>query len=296
MNKGTPEEVTLRYSKRGMTLLKEYLQKDYCKKAAEKLLQAPKGNVLITTGFYVAGYAETDGPIGTLAVAKALEGLGYHGIVITDKYCEGFFELKNISVEYVAIDADQSVYEEILEKYRPVYMISIERCGHNLENEYANMRGDSITGQTACIDTLFELAAEKKIPTIGVGDGGNEIGMELKYAVLEGTGNHELSCGIGHIPDTAGIGEKGNCVLAGHNGSRHGTFFTNLKTMEMGEIVKLTDKEGNSYSYVVESMEVVGPYDNAVKAQGEETELTLITCENKGTMRLIVKCRLQEVE
>ncbi len=186
MNKGTPEEVTLRYSKREMTLLKEYLQKDYCKKAAEKLLQAPKGNVLITTGFYVAGYAETDGPIGTLAVAKALEGLGYHGIVITDKYCEGFFELKNISVEYVAIDAEQSVYEEILEKYRPVYMISIERCGHNLENEYANMRGDSITGQTACIDTLFELAAEKKIPTIGVGDGGNEIGMgNVRQVILE---------------------------------------------------------------------------------------------------------------
>lgn len=186
MNKGTPEEVTLRYSKRGMTLLKEYLQKDYCKRAAEKLLQAPKGNVLITTGFYVAGYAETDGPIGTLAVAKALEGLGYHGIVITDKYCEGFFELKNISVEYVAIDADQSVYGEILEKYRPVYMISIERCGHNLENEYANMRGDSITGQTACIDTLFELAAEKKIPTIGVGDGGNEIGMgNVRQVILE---------------------------------------------------------------------------------------------------------------
>lgn len=186
MNKGTPEKVTLRYSKRGMTLLKEYLQKDYCKRAAEKLIQAPKGNVLITTGFYVAGYAETDGPIGTLAVAKALEGLGYHGIVITDKYCEGFFELKNISVEYVAIDADQSVYEEILEKYRPVYMISIERCGHNLENEYANMRGDSITGQTACIDTLFELAAEKKIPTIGVGDGGNEIGMgNVRQVILE---------------------------------------------------------------------------------------------------------------
>ena len=186
MNKGTPEEVTLRYSKRGMTLLKEYLQKDYCKRAAEKLLQAPKGNVLITTGFYVAGYAETDGPMGTLAVARALEGLGYHGIVITDKYCEGFFELKNISVEYVAINADPSVYEEILEKYRPVYMISIERCGHNQENEYANMRGDSITGQTACIDTLFELAAEKKIPTIGVGDGGNEIGMgNVRQVILE---------------------------------------------------------------------------------------------------------------
>ena len=27
----------------------------------------------------------------------------------------------------------------------------------------------------------------------------------------------------------------------------------------------------------------------------EEAELTLITCENKGTMRLIVKCSMQEV-
>lgn len=119
--------------------------------------------------------------------------------------------------------------------------------------------------------------------------------LDIKYAVMEGTGNHELSCGIGHITDTAGIGENGNCVLAGHNGSRHGTFFTNLKTIQMGEVVKLTDKEGNVYLYEVESMAVVGPYDNSVKDQGEEAELTLITCENKGTMRLIVKCTMFEV-
>lgn len=121
--------------------------------------------------------------------------------------------------------------------------------------------------------------------------------LDLKYAVLEGTDSHELSCGIGHIPDTAGIGERGNCVLAGHNGSRHGTFFTNLKNIQTGDVVKLTDKKGESYFYRVESMEVVGPYDNSVKNQGEEAELTLITCENKGTMRRAVKCSLcEEVE
>lgn len=59
--------------------------------------------------------------------------------------------------------------------------------------------------------------------------------------------------------------------------------------------MKLTDKEGNQYFFVVESMEVVGPYENSVKAQGEEAELTLITCENKGTMRLIVRCAMPEV-
>lgn len=121
--------------------------------------------------------------------------------------------------------------------------------------------------------------------------------LDLKYAVLEGTDSHELSCGIGHIPDTAGIGEKGNCVLAGHNGSRHGNFFSNLKNIQTGDVVKLTDKKGDSYSYRVESMEIVGPYDNSVKNQGEKAELTLITCENRGTMRRVVKCSLcEEVE
>ena len=118
--------------------------------------------------------------------------------------------------------------------------------------------------------------------------------LDIKYAVLEGAGSNELSCGIGHIPDTEGIGETGNCVLAGHNGSRHGTYFTNLKTLKEGDVVKLTDKKGNQYFYEVESMEVVGPYDNSVKAQGEEKVLTLLTCENGGTMRLIVRCSLKE--
>lgn len=118
--------------------------------------------------------------------------------------------------------------------------------------------------------------------------------LDIKYAVLEGAGSNDLSCGIGHIPDTAGIGETGNCVLAGHNGSRHGTYFTNLKTLKEGDVVKLTDKKGNQYFYEVESMEVVGPYDNSVKDQGEEKVLTLLTCENSGTMRLIVRCSLKE--
>ena len=39
------------------------------------------------------------------------------------------------------------------------------------------MRGVSIAEETASIDTLFELAAGQNILTVGIGDGGNEIGM-----------------------------------------------------------------------------------------------------------------------
>lgn len=171
----------------------------------------------------------------------------------------------------------------------------IERFEHMVEQETVTEHeekedcGQEETEATVSEEDAATLAKEEVIGLIEIET------LDIKYAVMEGTGNHELSCGIGHITDTAGIGEKGNCVLAGHNGSRHGTFFTNLKTIQTGEVVKLTDKEGNVYFYEVESMEVVGPYDNSVKDQGEEAELTLITCENKGTMRLIVKCSMQEV-
>ncbi len=120
--------------------------------------------------------------------------------------------------------------------------------------------------------------------------------LELKYPIVEGADSKQLAYGIGHIPDTAAVGNKGNCVLAGHRGSRYGTYFKYLNRLSEGDTVKVMDKEGNVYLYEVVSSEVVGPYDNSVKAQGEETELTLLTCENSGTMRLIYHCVYKESE
>lgn len=120
--------------------------------------------------------------------------------------------------------------------------------------------------------------------------------LELKYPVVEGADSKQLAYGIGHIPGTAAIGSIGNCVLAGHRGSRYGTYFKYLNRLSEGDVIKITDKEGNVHLYEVVSSEVVGPYDNSVKAQGDKTELTLLTCENSGTMRLIYHCVYKERE
>lgn len=118
--------------------------------------------------------------------------------------------------------------------------------------------------------------------------------LELKYPIVEGADSKQLAYGIGHISGTGVIGRRGNCVLAGHRGSRYGTYFKYLNRLSKGDMVKLTDKERHVYYYEVDSWEVVGPYDNSVKVQGEERELTLLTCENKGTMRLIYHCNYKE--
>lgn len=116
--------------------------------------------------------------------------------------------------------------------------------------------------------------------------------LNIRYPIFEGAGAEQLNMGIGHLPETAGLLQKGNCVLAGHNGSRRGTFFTNLSSIAIGAEVKVTDKEMVTYTYIVEDTGVVGPYDASVRAESEEERLTLFTCAYHGTQRFVCRCRL----
>ena len=101
--------------------------------------------------------------------------------------------------------------------------------------------------------------------------------IAIRYPVLEGAGNSQIRYAIGHMTETAGLGEKGNCVLCGHNGSRNGTFFTNLNQLSAGDKVKITDKKGEVHMYQVADTCIIGPYDNTVKNQSDEEILTLLT-------------------
>lgn len=182
---GTTEDIILRHSGRGMNLLKAYLPEDYCTRAAKEILSWEKGVVFLTTGFFVAGFAETDGPAGTIVLSKALQGLGYRPVILTDAYCKDFFEPEGLETVYLDLSMGREELLSLVPKYSPVGMISIERCGINTRDDYENMRGISIREHTAPIDELFE-AENTKIPTIGVGDGGNEIGMgNLKDVIAE---------------------------------------------------------------------------------------------------------------
>lgn len=50
----------------------------------------------------------------------------------------------------------------------------------------------------------------------------------------------------------------------------------------------------SKHIYEVTETEVVNPYDNSIKTQSTEKELTLFTCSQKGTMRFVVRCIYKE--
>lgn len=115
-------------------------------------------------------------------------------------------------------------------------------------------------------------------------------GLNIRYPIFEGATSVELAEGIGHLPETAGLCEKGNCVLAGHNGSSRGTYFTYLSNIQKGDQVLVTNKEKETHEYKVKEMKVVTPYDTWVTEYSEKEVLTLFTCCEYGTKRFAVKC------
>lgn len=114
--------------------------------------------------------------------------------------------------------------------------------------------------------------------------------LDIKYPVFEGVGSVQLNEGIGHMTNTTELCGKGNCVLAGHNGSRRGVYFTYLCNIEAGAKVLLTNRKKEKHEYTVKEMKVVNPYDEWVTEQTEGESLTLFTCAEHGTKRFVVKC------
>ena len=70
---------------------------------------------------------------------------------------------------------------------RPGVLISIERQGVNEHGHYHYGRGEkNIPSLMAKVDRLFEIAKREGCYTIGVGDGGNELGMaNIRAAVRQ---------------------------------------------------------------------------------------------------------------
>ena len=175
----TIEDIILDRDRRGVSALRSHLPDNFCEQAAQLILDN-RGRALILTGFYIlaAGAHETDGPPGAYFLGQALQKLGYPVTYVTDRY--GAFLFKDLAgaedvVEFPITDAEASerFAQDLLARLRPSVVISIERCGPTADGRYLNMRGADISQYTAKLDYLVL----HHNATVGIGDGGNEIGM-----------------------------------------------------------------------------------------------------------------------
>jgi hypothetical protein len=161
------------------------------------------GSVLIVTGFIVAeGMPETDGPPGAAVLGRALRRMGARVRYTSDAAAlpplEGALRALGEPPDVFAYPEGADAAEEVLARERPSHLIAIERPGRCRSGDYLNMRGISVAEWNRPLDEMFLLAHRRRKQrspaaprtgrprpepgwraplTIGIGDGGNEIGM-----------------------------------------------------------------------------------------------------------------------
>jgi hypothetical protein len=197
-----------------------------------------KDKVLLATGWIdqpeaAPGFGETDGPGGTFVLARALRLLCQAAcVVVTDAglvegmkkvaQAAGFHcvepdallrslerdKLMTLSILPFPDEAAEAkaAAAKLLDAIGPVACLAIERGGMNEEGRIHSMVGFDTSAAQAKIDYIFQEARRRKITTLGIGDGGNEIGMaNIKDCVRENIkygGECQCPCQKGIAPAT----------------------------------------------------------------------------------------------
>lgn len=116
-----------------------------------------------------------------------------------------------------------------------------------------------------------------------------KIGVD--YAILDHWSDELLKVSICKFHG-ANPNEVGNLCLVGHNW-RNKRFFSKVPTLEIGDIVQITDLNEKTIDYEVYDIHTVDPNntdDTTQKTNGRK-EVTLITCTDDSQQRVIVKCK-----
>ncbi len=142
--------------------------------------------VALVTGFVArpAWAAETDGPSGTVVLGRALRRLGVEVVYLADPPVAPLLDacLRVLGEPRAVIPlptepaAALRTARSSVGQFAPTHLVAVERPGRALDGGYYNARGGSVAAINAPLDGLF-LRRRAGTVTIGVGDGGNEIGM-----------------------------------------------------------------------------------------------------------------------
>jgi len=138
--------------------------------------------VLITTGFALGpGLSETDGPPGAAVLGRALRRLGVRVRYVIDAatvpalraVLEVLGEPREIEL---FPDGDAGVAaRRVLARLSSTHLVAVERPGRSRDGVYRSAGGHAVGAWNRPLDALFLVPS--RATTVGVGDGGNEIGM-----------------------------------------------------------------------------------------------------------------------
>ncbi|MGL6076848.1 MAG: glutamate cyclase domain-containing protein [Fimbriiglobus sp.] len=131
-------------------------------RACQSFAKTSSASVKIYTGFFIPSAEppafETDGPLGAKFLADGLTMLG-------------------IPCEVCGEETIRRLIPTTPLREPPTHLLAIERPGPTADGSFRTMRTRDITSHHATVHAQYELDRSFNPVTIGIGDGGNEIGM-----------------------------------------------------------------------------------------------------------------------
>ena len=182
-----------------------------------------------------------------------------------------------------------------------VYSETVEETPVGEEQNDNN--ADLAQGSTSYVETNASSGLQEVIPrnvtTTNSGQTYYTIGIisipkiNLEYPILS-TATTELLKVAPCYFWGASPNEIGNLCIAGHN-YRNTKFFSKVPSLTNGDAINITDLYGRTITYIVYDNYVVAPNDRACTSQltNGKKEVTLITCTNDSSNRVIIKAREQ---
>lgn len=91
------------------------------------------------------------------------------------------------------------------------------------------------------------------------------------------------------------LNEKGGFVISAHNFRGKSSFFYPIRNLKNGDKINISDNKGRSMEYTVYSVSrYVEPNDTSYLVKTDDYHVTLVTCENGGKSRIVVKAHIVE--
>jgi hypothetical protein len=177
--------------------------------ARHVLAAAQPGRIAIVAtgagGHKFMPHGETDGPLGAVVLARAIhEATGATPVLLTDHHSRESLEAAALAAglgirplevarevgfttHVVTLgpgEPDEAGAEALLDRLDPCLLCSVERLGPAPDGIAYNASGNPAATVRALTERIFDIAASRAIPSLGIGDNGNEIGFGRIYQAV----------------------------------------------------------------------------------------------------------------